>query len=79
MKEISRIIEIKRGGKWETTHTQTNETEILHSLASDLAAKYIGKASYVKRITRRNNYDGTQTYVVSYDNDTRATYTTDIY
>ena len=79
MKEIKRVIETKRGNKWEVTFTQTNETEILHSLASDLAAKYIGKASYVKRITRRNNYDGTQTYIVSYDNDTRATYTTDIY
>lgn len=74
-----RTIEIKRGNKYETTFIQENETEALRSLASDLAAKYIGKASYVKRITRRNNYDGTQTYVVTYDNDSRATYITDIY
>ena len=74
-----RTIEVKRGNKYETTFVQENETEALHSLASDLAAKYIGKASYVKRITRRNNYGGTQTYVVTYDNDSRATYITDIY
>ena len=75
----TRTIETKDGKKWVETYKQTDNAEALHSLASDLAAKYIGKAAYVKSIKRRNNYDGTQTYTVTYDNNCRAIYVTDIY
>lgn len=74
-----RTIEVKKGSRWEQTYTCTDTEQNLHSLASDLAAKYIGKALYVKSIKRRNNYDGTQTYTVTYDNESRSIYTTDIY
>ena len=75
----TRTVETKKGNKWVTTYKHIDNTEALQSLASDLAAKYIGKASYVRSIKRRNNYDGTQTYTVTYDNDCRAIYVTNIY
>lgn len=74
-----RTIEQKQGRKWEPVYVVGNETKALHSLAQDLAAKYIGKAQFVGRIVRRQNYDGTQTYTVYYSNGTRAVYDTDIY
>ena len=54
-----RTIEIKRGNKYETTFIQENETEALHSLASDLAAKYIGKASFDSYINSFEYYNCT--------------------
>lgn len=54
-------------GKWETTHTTENKEHILEMFANDLTAKYIGKATYVKSIRRNNNYDGTATYIVTYN------------
>ena len=79
MLKNTRIIEAKRGSKWEETFRQEDSYEITRHLAQDLAAKYIGKASFIRRIVRRNNYDGTQTYTVTYANDTRAIYIVDIY
>lgn len=77
----TRRFEIKSGKNWETTCEQSGETA-LHFLASELAAKYIGKAPYVRSIVRKNNFDGTKTYTVTYSADVgggRAVYTTDIY
>ncbi len=76
---IKRVIEVRSGKKWTVSAEQYDRETILHSLASDLAAKYIGRAQYVRRIERRSNYDGTQTYTVTYDNECRSIYTVDIY
>ena len=79
--ETIRRFEIKEGNKWTTTCTQTG-ADAVHFLASELAAKYIGKAPYIRSIKRVNNFDGTKTYTVTYAADIgggRATYTTDIY
>jgi len=75
-----RYIDRKVGSRWENVPIPNeSEVEVLHALAADLAAKYIGKAPYIRRICRRNNYDGTQTYTAYYDNGVRITYITDIY
>ena len=78
----TRTVETKEGKKWVLSSTYNDpelDTWNLHALASDLAAKYIGKAPYIRSIKRRNNYDGTQTYTVTYDNCCRSIYVTDIY
>ena len=69
----------KQGNTWVTTHITEDSATATHSLATELAAHYIGKASYIRSIKRRNNHDGTQTYTVAYDNGYRSVYTTDIY
>ena len=74
MKGISRTVERKTGRAWSATYTTTDATTIYKDLAHDLQAKYIHRASYVKRITDRCNYDGTRTITVTYDNDTRSIY-----
>ena len=76
---IYREMQAKISGKYETTYIDRDRENVYKSLSTDLAAKYIGKARYISRITRRNNYDGTQTYVVNYDNDTRAVYVVNVY
>ena len=44
-------------------------------LAYDLLWKFMHKSPMYKRITRKTNYNGTQTIVVTYDNGVRSTYT----
>ena len=55
-------VEQKVGKNWVKTFE--TERDVYGRLAYDLAAKYIGKSSRIKKITRNNNYDGTQTYTV---------------
>lgn len=77
----TRVYQIKHCGKYIDRYTSTGE-DALHSLASELAAKYIGKAAYIRSIKRVNNFDGTKTYTVTYASDCgggRSIYTTDIY
>lgn len=76
---ITREIQVQYGKTWETTYIDRNRESVYKSLSTDLAARYVGKAQYIKSVKRRNNYDGTQTYTVNYDNGTRAIYIVDIY
>lgn len=48
---------------------------VYKELCHDLWAKHICKATYIKRITDRNNYDGTRTITVLYDNAVKRVYT----
>ena len=76
-----RNFQVKNGKNWETTLTQDGLTA-LDFLATELAAHFIGKASYIRSIKRRNNFDGTKTYTITYSDDIgggRAVYLTDIY
>lgn len=66
-------------GKWHTVYTVYNRDRILEGLAYDLAAKYIGKAQRIRSIRRRQNYNGTQTYTVYYEDGRRCIYTVDLY
>lgn len=75
MKNVSMIVELKKGRVWTATRTETDETEIYKSLSHDLIAKKIHGASYIVRIKDVCNYDGTRTITVTYNNDVRRVYT----
>lgn len=75
MREIKRIVEIKNGRKWETTFSSTEPAYVFESLSKDLIAKKINACAYIGSIKRANNYDGTITITVNYNNDTRSVYT----
>jgi len=69
-----RIIEEKIGHKWEECRKIDDAAQVLESLAQDLIAKKINACTYIRSIQRKNNYDGTQTIIVTYDNNVRSTY-----
>ena len=69
----------KSGKNYVLDYTNTDAGAVIERLAADLAAKYIGKAPYIKSVKRRNNYDGTQLYTVSYDTGYRIEYVVSIY
>ena len=65
----------KEGRKWISTFVETNPGAVYESLASDLANKFLCKCSYIKRVKRVNNYDGTINISVYYVDDVKAVYT----
>lgn len=66
----------KEGKKWmRDEYTCSDPATVYERLAADLTAKYLNKGRYITRITRVNNYDGTQRITVTYDNDFRNEYT----
>lgn len=69
----------KEGKKYIVDFVNTDAGDAIERLAGDLAAKYIGKAPFIKSIKRRNNCDGTQLYTVFYDNGYKIEYTVSIY
>lgn len=76
MKEAKRVVEVKRNGKYvREEYVEQSGEEVYRHLANDLIAKKLNECRWIRSIRRRNNYDGTQTIVVSYDNDVRAIYT----
>ena len=75
MREIKRAIEIKEGKKWVETYADTVPATVYASLSHDLIAKKINGCTYIQTIKRTQNYDGTITITVNYNNDTRSVYT----
>lgn len=75
MKEMRRLVETKRNGKWEVSLTVTDKNEIWEGLAKDLIAKKIHKATWIKSVQDKPNYDGTRNITVTYDNNVRSIYT----
>lgn len=69
----------KSGKNYLVDYVNTDAGAVIERLAADLAAKYIGKAPYIKSVKRRNNYNGTQLYTVSYDTGYRIEYVVSIY
>lgn len=70
----TRSAQRKINGKWiKTYHDSTNDVFV--SLAHELHARYIMKVTYITRVTDRNNYDGTRTIIIYYNNDFRNVYT----
>ena len=74
MKTVSRTAEKKRGKKWIETFKQTDPNKVHKELMHDLINKKLCNASYIKSIKRTSNYDGTQTIIVTYDNECRSIY-----
>lgn len=69
-------IEKKQGKKWFVIFQQKDDSAYIYGrLAADLIAKKLNNCLYIKRIVRHQLYNGTSNIVVTYDNDTRATYT----
>ena len=73
--EIIRNIELFNpvSKKWEPHMQQTGETAA-YNLASDLSAKYLEKAAYIKSVKRVQKYTHKE-IIVTYDNECRAIYT----
>ena len=63
---MKRMVQTKQGKKWITTWETDNDETIYKCLYSDLMARYMHKAPYIKRVTDVNNYDGTRTVTVYY-------------
>ena len=75
MREIKRVFQIRVGNAWSTTLEDTDSANVYEFLTHDLIAKKLNACTYIKSITRVNNYDGTQTVTVTYDTATRNVYT----
>lgn len=75
MKSETMQILIKEGKTWNVNRTVTDKEEIYRSLSHDMIAKKIHKATYIRSISDRCNYDGTRTITVTYDNDCKRIYT----
>lgn len=70
-----RELQVRQGKSWTTTYTTDNETDIFKSLSNDLIAKKLCNCTYIRSIKRIQNYNGTITIIVTYDNETRSIYT----
>lgn len=75
MRELTKVIEIKNGKKYEIESVTTDVTTIFESLARDLVAKKLQACTWITSIKDRTNYDGTRTITVTYNNGCRALYT----
>ena len=67
------VVEHRNGKKWELSRTITDEHEVYMMLVHDLAS-IIFFHDESEKVRRKNNHDGTQTFVFT-DKFTRATYT----
>ena len=74
MREIKMTVYVKEGKKYNASRYCIDREAVYAALASDLINKKILKASYISRIVRFSNYDGTQTVKVFYDNGVMCEY-----
>ena len=76
-KTIKRIAQKKDGKTWVNTYIDTDISSVYKSLSHDLIAKKLNACTYIKSIKRIQNYDGTNTIIVTYEYNTRSLYTID--
>ena len=73
----TRTVFIRDGKNWvksgENGYIMTGD-QVYKMLYADMKAKYLWKCTYITRITRLNNYDGTATIKVFYDNGVMVKY-----
>lgn len=75
MKAIRMYAERKAGKEWVCDkYVCTNEKTIYERLAGMLISKKINRCTYITRIKRVNNYDGTQTITITQDNGYRMVF-----
>lgn len=74
-KTVSCEILVKVNGKYSTSAIWREQELVYRELSHDLWAKHIAKATYIKRITDKSNYDGTREITVLYDNGVKRIYT----
>jgi len=76
MRDIEYVVYKKDSkGNWKVVRVEMREEEIYKQLARDLIAKKINECTYIRLIKRKQNYDGTITITIYYDNDVKRTYT----
>lgn len=75
MDNVKRIMEKKTGKGYETTYETSIPELVYESLAKDLISKKICACTWIKSIKRIQNYNGTITIIVNYNNNTRSVYT----
>lgn len=66
MREIKREFQVKHGRGWVTDFVCTDPKQVYEDLSHELIAKKINNCDYIRSIKRTNNYDGTQTIIVTY-------------
>lgn len=71
---MNQIVYVKKDGKWLVNLIITDPITIYKNLLDDFINQKYG-AKFITRIRRRQNYDGTVTFTVWYDNDVKADYT----
>lgn len=64
----SRTFEVKEGRGWRETYRTEDRAEVYEALANDLLYLKVFKSPVYKRMTQRNNYDGTRTVIIYQDN-----------
>lgn len=64
----SRTFEVKEGKGWRETYRTEDRAEVYEALANDLLYLKVFKSPVYKRMTQRNNYDGTRTVIIYQDN-----------
>ena len=64
----SRTFEVKEGRGWRETYRTEDRAEVYEALANDLLYLKVFKSPIYKRMTQRNNYDGTRTVIIYQDN-----------
>lgn len=75
MKTVKCEIYKKSGRDWIAVNTITDVQQVHTSLLGALINKKLCQCSYIKSISRRTNYDGTQQITVIYDNGYKDIYT----
>lgn len=74
-RQIRMFSERKEGKKWVYDHyICTDKKTIYERLAGMLIAKKLNHCTYITRIKRVNNYDGTQTIIITQDNGYRMVF-----
>lgn len=68
-----RIAQKKTGKTWVNTYIDTNNASVYKSLASDVIAKKINQARYIKSIKRIQHYTYVE-IIATYDNNVRSLY-----
>lgn len=68
-----RIAQKKNGKTWINTYIDNDAASVYKSLASDIIAKKINQARYIKSIKRIQHYSHVE-IIVSYDSNVRSVY-----
>ena len=69
----ARIAQKKTDKTWINTYIDTDNASVYKSLASDIIAKKINQARYIKSIKRVQHYTHVE-IIVTYDNNVRSLY-----
>lgn len=64
----SRTFKVKERRGWRETYRTEDRAEVYEAPANDLLYLKVFKSPVYKRMTQRNNYDGTRTVIIYQDN-----------